>query len=73
MLERNNRISPILIFLFFDTIAVLHLSSISNELNSLDGDNAGYILLAKSLANFECYPQGRWNLSLFYLRGGAIV
>ncbi|MFC1822284.1 glycosyltransferase family 39 protein [Thermodesulfobacteriota bacterium] len=39
-------------FLF---IGVLHFSSVNNELNGLGGDNAGYVLLAKSLASFEGY------------------
>jgi len=36
-------------------IAVLHFSSVNNEINGLGGDNAYYILLAKSLASFDGY------------------
>lgn len=49
--ERKNTAIFLAVFL----IVILHFSSISNELNGLGGDNASYILLAKSLASLNGY------------------
>lgn len=50
----ENRFKIILVVAFV-LIAVLHFSSVNNEINGLGGDNAYYMLLAKSLASFDGY------------------
>lgn len=39
----------------FFLISILHFSSVNNELNGLGGDNARYILVAKSMASGQGY------------------
>ena len=53
----NTHYNWFLIFLIILILIVsaLHLSSINNEINGLGGDNAGYVLLAKSLSSLNGY------------------
>ena len=53
--ENDRKRLSIFLAVAFALIAFLHFSSVNDEINGLGGDNAGYILLAKSLASLNGY------------------
>ena len=55
MEQEKKHLNKIIILLLFLCLAALHFSSINSELNGLGGDNAGYVMLAKSMADFNGY------------------